>query len=167
VDHRAQGPEELGAEDVVRAYKELSNREQAFRVIKKFGLEVEPIRHRLEHRVRARVFLCMLARYVRWHMERALAPLLLSDHDPEGAEARRRSIVAPAKRSKAGERKVRRRRTDAGDPARSLETLLQDLSTLTKNETRFQGSEATFHKYARPTALQKKAFDLLGMSSRM
>jgi hypothetical protein len=159
--------DELEAEEVVRAYKDLAELEKAFRVMKKFALEVGPIRHRLEERVRAHVFLCMLARYVRWHMERALAPLLLTDHDREGAEARRDSIVAPARRSRAGERKVRRQRTDDGDPARSLETLLQDLRTLTKNETRVQGTEATFHKYTQPTPLQEKAFDLLGVSYRM
>jgi hypothetical protein len=157
----------LKAEEVVRAYKDLAQLEQAFRVMKKFGLEVGPIRHRLEERVRAHVFLCMLARYVRWHMERALAPLLLTDHDPQGARARRDSIVAPARRSKAGERKARRQRTDDGYPARSLETLLQDLGTLTKNETRVEGVEATFHKYTQPTPLQEKAFELLDVSFRM
>lgn len=111
----------------VRAYKDPSEVEQAFRVLKDFALEVEPIRHRREDRVRAHVFLCMLALYVRKHMEKALAPLLLTDHDPEGAEARRRSIVAPARRSAAGERKVRRQRTDADEPPRSFDTLLADL----------------------------------------
>jgi hypothetical protein len=165
---RTNVPEaELGAEEVVQAYKDLSEVEQAFRVMKGFALEVGPIRHRLEERVRAHVFLCMLAHYVRWHMERALAPLLLTDHDPQGAEARRDSVVAPAQRSRAGERKVRRRRTDEGDPARSFDTLLEGLKTLTKNETRVQGTEVTFDKYTRPTPLQEKAFRLLGVSFRM
>jgi hypothetical protein len=159
--------DELGAEEVVRAYKDLSKLEQAFRVMKTFALEVGPIRHRLENRVRAHVFLCMLARYVRWHMERALAPLLLTDHDPEAAQARRASIVAPARRSEAGARKVRRRRTDDGNPARSLETLLEDLRTLTKNEARIEETEVTFDKYSRPTHLQEKAFELLDVSYRM
>jgi transposase len=165
---RTNVPEaELGAEEVVRAYKDLSEVEQAFRVMKGFALEVGPIRHRLEERVRAHVFLCMLARYVRWHMEQALAPLLLTDHDPQGAQACRSSIVAPARRSRAGERKVRRQRTDEGDPARSFETLMADLKTLTKNETRVEGTEVTFDKYARPTPLQEQAFRLLGVSYRM
>jgi hypothetical protein len=159
--------DELGAEAVVRAYKELSKAEQAFRVLKDFALEVEPIRHRREDRVRAHVFLCMLAFYVRKHMETALAPLLLTDHDPQGAEARRTSVVAPARRSEAGERKVRRQRTDSGEPARSLDSLLADLKTLTKNETRVEGTDITFHKYARPTPLQEKAFSLLGVSYRL
>ena len=159
--------EDMEARAVVEAYKDLSKIEQSFRVMKSFALEVGPIRHRLEARVRAHVFLCMLARYVRWHMERALAPLLLTDHDPEGARVRRASVVAPAKRSEAGERKARRQRTDDGYPARSLKTLLEDLRTLTKNETRVPGAEATFHKYAQPTPLQEKAFDLLDLSFRM
>jgi hypothetical protein len=135
--------------------------------MKGFALEVGPIRHRLEERVRAHVFLCMLARYVRWHMEKALAPMLLTDHDPRGAEARRTSVVAPAQRSTAGERKVRRRRTDEGDPARSFDTLMKDLMTLAKNQTRVQGTEATFDKYTQPTPLQEKAFGFLGVSFRM
>ena len=138
--------ETLGAEEVVRAYKDLAEVEQAFRVMKGFGLEVGPIRHRLDERVRAHVFLCMLAYYVRCHMEEALAPMLLTDHDPKGAEDRRDSVVAPAQRSRAGERKVRRQRTDEGDPARSFDTLMADLKTLTKNETRVQGTEVTLRQ---------------------
>jgi hypothetical protein len=165
---RTNVPEaELGPEEVVRAYKDLSEVEQAFRVLKGFALDVGPIRHRLEDRVRAHVFLCMLARYVRWHMERDLAPLLLTDHDQEGAEARRSSVVAPARRSEAGERKIRRQRTEDGDPARSFETLMEHLKTLTKNETRLEGTEVTFEKYTRPTPLQEKAFELLAVSYRM
>jgi len=159
--------ETLGAEAVVQAYKDLSEVEQAFRVMKGFALEVGPIRHRLEERVRAHVFLCMLAYYVRWHMEKALAPMLLTDHDPQGAEAHRDSVVAPARRSEAGERKVRRQKTDQGDPARSFDTLMKDLMTLTKNETRLQGTEATFDRYPLPTPLQQKAFELLGVSYRL
>jgi len=165
---RTNVPEdELGAEEVVEAYKDLSEVERAFRIMKGFALEVGPVRHRLEKRVRAHVFLCMLARYVRWHMEEALAPILLTDHDPEGGEARRTSAVAPARRSEAGERKVRRQRTGDGDPARSFDTLMADLETLTKNETRVEGSETTFDKYTCPTPLQDKAFELLGVGYRM
>lgn len=165
---RTNVPEaELGAEEVVRAYKDLSEVEKSFRIMKRFALEVEPIRHRLEERVRAHVFLCMLARYVRWHMEKALAPLLLTDHDPDGAEARRASIVAPARRSVAGERKARSQRTEDGDPARSFDTLMEGLQTLAKNEMKVQGAEVTFDKYTSPTPLQEKAFELLGVSYRM
>ena len=165
---RTNVPEaELEAEEVVRAYKDLSEVEKSFRILKRFALEVEPIRHRLEERVRAHVFLCMLARYVRWHMEKALAPLLLTDHDPEGAQARRDSIVAPARRSVAGERKVRRQRSEDGDPARSFGTLMEGLKPLAKNEMKVQGAEVTFDKYTCPTPLQEKAFELLDVSYRM
>lgn len=159
--------EELEAEAVVRAYKRLSELEQAFRISKDFALEVEPIYHRREDRVRAHLFLCMLAFYVWKHMERALAPLLFSDHDPQGAEARRTSIVAPATRSKAGERKVRRKRSEEGAPLHSFRTLLQDLATLTQNTVRVGGSEITFEQYARPTPLQARAFELLDVSYRL
>lgn len=159
--------EVLEAEKVVQAYKDLSAVEQSFRVMKTSALQVGPIRHRLEARVRAHVFLCMLARYVRWHMERALAPMLLTDHDPEGARARRTSVVAPAERSEAGEQKARSQRTEDGQPARSFETLLADLRTLTKNQIRIEGTEATFHRYSRPTPLQESAFHLLDVIYRM
>jgi hypothetical protein len=85
----------------------------------------------------------------------------------QGVEACRRSIVAPARLSRAAEPKVYSQQTNDGDPARSFDTLLKDLSTLAKNETRIQGSEATFHKHTRPTPLQQKALDLLGVSFRM
>jgi transposase len=159
--------EELEPAAVVRAYKQLSEVEQAFRVVKDFALEVEPIRHRLEHRVRGHVFLCMLAYYVRRYMEQALAPLLFTEQDPERAQARRHSIVAPARRSEATERKVRLQQTDGGEPVRSLRTLLADLQTLTQNEVRIQGTEVTFQNYTRPTPLQQKAFDLLGVTHRL
>ena len=131
-----------------------------------FALEVAPIRHRLEERIRAHVFLCMLARYVRWHMKKAL-PLLLTDHDSEGAQVRRDSIVALARRSVAGERKARRQRTEDEDPARSFGTLMEGLKTLAKNEMKVQGAEVTFDKYTCPTPLQEKAFELLDVSYRM
>lgn len=99
--------------------------------------------------------------------KRALAPLLFTDHAPEEGEARRPSIIAPARRSEAGERKIRRRRTESGQPARSLDSLLTDLKTLTKNETRVQGTEVTFQKHARPTPLQENAFTVLDVSYRM
>lgn len=96
------GSQRLESEDVVRAYKRLSEVEQAFRISKDFALEVEPIRHLREDRVRAHIFLCMLALYVRIHMEQALAPILFTDHDPEGA--RPASVVAPVAPSDAAKR---------------------------------------------------------------
>jgi len=159
--------EVLDSEDVVRAYKRLSQVERAFRISKDFSLEVEPIYHRLEDRVRAHIFLCMLALYVRIHMERALAPLLFTDHDPVGAEAKRTSIVAPATRSDAAKAKKRLKTTEDGLPVQSFRSLLKHLATLTKNTIRMQDSHITFEQYARATPLHQKAFDLLGVSYRM
>lgn len=158
---------ELGATDVVRAYKQLSVVEQAFRVSKDFALEVEPIRHRREDRVRAHVFVCMLAFYVWKHMEKALAPILFTDHDKPGAEARRASIVAPARRSEAAVKKVRRKRTEEGHPLHAFDTLLKDLATLTKNTVRVGYTKITFEQYAEPTQLQARAFQLLDVSYRL
>jgi hypothetical protein len=159
--------ERLESEDVVRAYKRLSQVEQAFRISKDFALEVEPIRHRREDRVRAHIFLCMLALYVRIHMEQALAPILFTDHDPEGAAARQASIVAPATPSDAAKRKKGSKTTEDGLPVQSFRSLLASLGTLTKNTVCIDGSDVTFEKYARPTPLQEKAFDLLGVSFHM
>lgn len=159
--------QDLDSEDVVRAYKRLSAVERAFRISKDFSLAVEPIYHRLEDRVRAHIFLCMLALYVRIHMERALAPLLFTDHDPAGAEAKRTSIVAPATHSDAATAKKRRKRTEDGLPVQSFRSLLKGLATLTKNTIRMHDTHITFEQYARPTPLQDKAFDLLGVSYRM
>lgn len=159
--------EALTAEDVVRAYKGLSVVEQAFRVTKDFALEVEPIRHRREDRIRAHVFLCMLAFYVRKHMEQALAPMLFVDHDPRGGDTERRSIVAPAVRSSAARTKIRRKCGDDGLPGHAFKSLMDDLATLTKNTVRMGDTEVTFQRYARPTELQQRALDLLGVSVRL
>ena len=128
--------EEIAAADAVRAYKSLSRVERAFRSFKGVDLKVRPVHHRLEKRVRAHVFLCMLAYYVEWHMRRALAPLLFDDDDPAAAEAARASPVAPARRSKAARAKAGRKRTPDGLPVHSFQSLLRDLATLTRNRVR-------------------------------
>jgi hypothetical protein len=156
--------ETMEAEGVVRSYKDLSRVEWAFRDLKTVHLELRPIHHRLEERVRAHAFVCMLAHYVVWHMRRALAPLLFQEDDPAAAEADRRSVVAPARRSPRARRKAGTKRTEDGLPVHSLETLLEDLATLTKNRMRF--GRATFDQIAQPTPLQKRAFELLGVPWR-
>ena len=158
--------ETLAAEAVVEAYKSLSTVERAFRSHKTVDLEVRPIYHYAENRVRAHVLLCMLAYYVEWHMRQALAPLLFQDHDPAAGRARRRSIVAPAERSPAALKKVQSRRTTDDFPVHSFQTLLRDLATLTRNQTRVAQSQATFDQLTRPTALQQRAFELLQVSPR-
>jgi transposase len=106
--------EEMAAEETVRAYKGLAVVERAFRSLKSVDLKVSPIYHRLDIRVEAHVFLCMLAYYVEWHMRQALAPILFDDDDQETARARRRSVVAPAERSPQAQRKAQTKRTAQG-----------------------------------------------------
>jgi hypothetical protein len=166
---RTSVPEKvMAAEQVVAAYKSLSNVERAFRSCKSVDLKVRPIHHRLEGRVRAHVLLCMLAYYVEWHMRRLLAPILFDDHDKDHADHYRKSIVAPAQRSTAALAKVRRKRTHDGFPVHSFQSLLSDLATLTKNliQPKLKGAEP-FEQYATPTPLQQRAFDLLDVSYRL
>ena len=157
---------DLSAEEAVEAYKQLSAVERGFRVCKGSDLKVRPIHHRREDRVRAHVFLCMLAHYVRWHMEQRLASLLFTDEDPEAGRERRTSIVAPAQRSESADRKASRKRTQEGEPVHSFNTLLRDLATLTKNTVQV-GDHITFERLTRPTPLQERAFDLLDITPRL
>jgi len=164
---RSSVPSELlGSEDTVSAYKRLSTVERAFRSLKTVDLKVRPVFHHAADRVRAHVFLCMLAYYVEWHMRQLLAPILFDDHDKETAENLRRSVVAPAKRSPSAEAKATEKRTDDGFPVQSFQTLLRDLATLTKNRVRAGSIQdaPTFIQYASPTPLQQRAFKLLKVS---
>ena len=154
----------LGPDDVVRSYKRLSQIERAFRSIKTVDLHVRPINHRLAHRVRAHVLLCMLAYYVEWHMRQAWAPILFDDHDRAAAEAQRRSPVTPAKRSPAAQYKAAAKRTEDDQPVSSFQSLLEHLATLTKNTVRPKDTTLpSFEKTAVPTPVQQRAFDLLGV----
>ena len=158
----------LCGEQAVQAYKDLSRTERAFRCLKTVDLKVRPIYHHLEQRVRAHVFLCMLAYYVEWHLRQALAPLLFDDEDPEAGRARRRSVVAPAQRSVPAEVKAHTQRTAAGQTVHSFATLLAHLATLCRNKMRAKiEGEVTFVQYTEPTPLQRRAFDLLGVPMRM
>ncbi|HXV77264.1 MAG TPA: IS1634 family transposase [Candidatus Polarisedimenticolaceae bacterium] len=155
------------APQTVRAYKNLSRVERAFRCLKTVDLKVRPIHHRLAERVRAHVFLCMLAYYVEWHMRRVLASMLFDDEDRQAAEASRRSVVAPAVRSAKAEAKASTKRTDEGQPVHSFRTLLEDLATITKNRVRPRGAQtaaAEFDLVTTPTPLQQRALSLLGVS---
>ena len=153
------------SESTVRAYKDLSKVERAFRSLKTVDLKVRPIFHWLEDRVRAHVFLCMLAYYVEWHMRRKLEPILFDDDDKEYAESLRSSIVAPAERSPRAKRKDRTKRTEEDLPVHSFRTLLADLGTLAKNLVRSPGEPSSeFYVTTRPTDLQCRAFELLGAS---
>jgi transposase len=147
---------------IVLAYKGLSHAERGFRDIKSGDLDVRPIHHRRAHRVRAHVFLCMLAYYVVWHMKRDLAPMLFKDDDPTAAAAQRTSPVAKAKVSPAARLKAACKRAADGQPVHSFRTLLQDLANLTRNSVRFGDARPTTI-LARLTPTQTRAFQLLGL----
>lgn len=156
---------ELSAADAVRSYKRLSTVERAFRCCKTVDLHIRPIYHQLTERVRAHVFLCMLAYYVEWHMRQKLAPMLFEDDDPAAGQALRSSVVAPAQRSPRAQRKVRTLRTADGLPTHSFATLLKDLATLTRNRVQPKNlSSPPFDTLARPTQLQQKALSLLAVA---
>jgi transposase len=148
----------------VRAYKSLAFVERAFRSLKTVDLQIRPLYHWLSTRVRAHVFLCMLSYHVEWHLRARLAPMLYDDNDREAAAALRTSIVAKAGRSLAAQAKQTRGVTDDGLPVHSFQSLLADLATLTRNEVvTAVAPAAALTLYTRPTTLQQKAFDLLGI----
>ena len=148
----------------VKAYKSLSQVERAFRCLKTVDLHVRPIYHWLQDRVRAHVFLCMLAYYVEWHMRARLAPMLYDDDDKAAAEALRASPVAKAQRSPAALAKSATGRAADGAPVHSFQSLLADLSTLTRNTVATAlAPDRPFTILARPTPIQQKAFDLLAI----
>jgi hypothetical protein len=151
--------------EAVRSYKRLATIERAFRSLKTVDLKVRPIHHRKADRVRAHVFLCMLAYYVEWHMRRALAPILFDDDDKATGEALRRSVVAPAQRSPRAKAKALTKRTEEGEPVHSFQSLLRHLRTIVKDRMRLKSDAAIeFDKLTTPTPLQQRAFDLLGIS---
>jgi len=160
--------QEFSAEQTVKAYKDLSRVEWGFRCFKGVELKVRPIHHRLADRVRAHIFLCMLAYYVECHLRERLAPLLFDDEDPAGASDRRVSIVAPAKRSASAERKAQTHESEDGLPVHSFPDLLSNLATLCKNRVTAQLPEpVAFDQYTLPTPLQRRALDLLGVAIHM
>jgi transposase len=148
----------------VRSYKSLSRVERAFRCIKTVDLNVRPVYHWLEDRVRGHVLLCMLAYYLEWHMRQCLAPMLFDDADKEEAETLRSSVVAQAQRSKAAVKKQTTGMTPDGLPVHSFHTLLADLATMARNTiTTAINPNNPLTVVTRPTPVQQKAFDLLGL----
>jgi hypothetical protein len=148
--------ERLGSADVVRAYKQLKEVERDFRVLKGPELEIRPIHHRLEHRVRAHVFLCMLALYVEWHLRHAWRELTFADEQPP----QRVDPVAKATRSTAADQKAVTKKTTTGQPAHHLRGLLAELATQSRNTIRVADSPATFTKLTKATPLQARALEL-------
>jgi Transposase DDE domain len=147
---------QLDSGEVVRSYKQLKHVERAFRTFKGPELEIRPIHHHLEDRVRAHVFLCMLAYYLTWHLRQAWTPLLFQDENPPAQP----DPVAKALRSRSAQRKAQTKRTTTGQPAHSYKSLLAELATLTRNTIRLPGTAATFNKLATPTPTQAQALEL-------
>jgi hypothetical protein len=144
---------------VVEAYKQLAGVERDFRSLKTIDLELRPIWHRLDGRVRAHVLMCMLACYLAWHLRRALAPLTFTDEQPR----ERPDPVAPAQRSADAAAKASRRQLADDTPAHSFRTLLDHLGTLVRDEVEFTDpTGATIHKLTSPTPTQRQAFELVG-----
>jgi hypothetical protein len=154
--------ERLSAANAVRNYKSLCQVERAFRSMKTVDLKVRPIHHHLESRVRAHIFLCMLAYYVEWHLREAWRPLLFADEDQ--AAKKKRDPVIPAQRSTAAQHKAQTKCLDQGEPVHSFQTLLSSLSTIVTNECRVPGSpddEPSFHVMTTPNPQQQRAYELL------
>ena len=145
--------------DVVRNYKALSSVERAFRSLKTVDLKIRPIHHHLETRVRAHIFLCLLAYYVEWHMREAWRELMFADED-QAAKAKR-DPVAPARRSAAAEEKARSKQLDDGTPVHSFHTLLEELSTIVRNTCRVPQTASTFPMLTIPNDLQLRARELI------
>jgi hypothetical protein len=150
---------QLDAPGVVTAYKNLSRVERDFRSIKADDLDLRPVFHRLEERVRAHVLICMLASYLTWHLRQAWAPLTFTDENPP----RQDNPVTPARRSAHAQAKASYQHDQAGRPYRSFRGLIEHLATLTRNQVRFASATATVPMLAEPTASQRQAFDLIGV----
>ncbi len=143
---------------VVESYKNLAHVERDFRSIKTDDLNLPPIHHHLDQRVKAHVLICLLACYLIWHLRKAWAPLTFTDEHPPARD----NPVAPAQRSPQAHVKASTQRDDAGNPLRSFRGLLDHLATLTRNDIHYNGANATVPTLAEPTPDQRRAFDLIG-----
>jgi len=148
---------QLDAPGVITAYKNLKYVERDFRHIKADDLDLRPVFHRLEERVKAHVLICMLACYLTWHLRRAWAPLTFTDENPPAPD----NPVAPARRSAPAQAKASYQHDPAGQPYRSFRGLLEHLATLTRNQVRFTGTQVTVPMLTEPTSAQREAFSLL------
>jgi hypothetical protein len=153
----------MDAATCVRTYKSLAQVERAFRSLKTVDLKVRPIHHHLEGRVRAHIFLCMLAYYVEWHMREAWRELMFADCDSQAKLTR--DPVAPAKRSDAAMKKVLSHTLDDGTSTHSFQTLTRELETVVRNTCRTPqsaGDAPTFQVTTTPSEKQKRALELIG-----
>jgi hypothetical protein len=147
----------LSPAEVVEAYKDLASIERDFRSIKTDDLQVRPIRHRLDDRVKTHLLICMLARYLIWHLQKAWAPLTFTDENPPG----RNNPVAPARRSTHAAAKAAHKCDADGNPIHSFQGLLKHLATLTRNKIRYQDTDVEIDKLTEATGTQHRAFDLI------
>jgi hypothetical protein len=151
----------LGDEAAVLTYKRLAKVERAFRTMKSVDLQVRPIHHYLERRVRAHLFLCMLAYYVEFHLRKAWEPLLY--HDEEGSQ--RKTPVSPVEPSKGAKAKKGTARTQDGFPLQTFRGLLQSLAALTRNQVQIGEGGPSYTRMSKPTGLQAKALALIGVNA--
>ena len=142
---------------VVAGYKNLANIERDFRIIKSDDLDLRPIHHRLDDRVKAHVLICMLACYLVWHLRKAWAPLTFTDETPP----KRDNPVAPAQRSTAAQAKASTKHDADGNPVRGFRDLLDHLATLTRDRIRYHDTTIEIDKLTDPTPTQRRAFDLI------
>jgi Transposase DDE domain len=148
---------DFDAASVVRGYKDLANIERDFRSIKTDDLQVRPIRHRLDDRVKAHLLICMLARYLVWHLRKAWAPLTFTDENPPARD----DPVAPARRSTHADTKAAHKHDTHSNPLHSFTGLLKHLATLTRNKIRYQDTNIEIGTLTDPTPVQRRAFDLI------
>ena len=141
----------------MESYKNLANIERDFRIIKTDDLDLRPIYHRLDQRVRAHVLICLLACYLVWHLRKAWAPLTYTDAAPP----QRDNPVAPAQHSAAAHAKAATKRDADGNPLRSFRGLLDHLGTLTRNQIHYHSANADIAVLAEPSPDQRRAFDLI------
>ena len=150
--------DQLDAAGVVSGYKNLANIERDFRIIKADDLDLRPIHHRLDERVKAHVLICMLACYLVWHLRKAWAPMTFTDEHPPTRD----NPVAPAQRSAGADAKASTGHDAQGNPLRSFRGLLAHLATLTRNQIRFTATNTEIPMLTDPTPDQRRAFDLIG-----
>ena len=151
---------ELTPAQVVQSYKDLANIERDFRSIKTDDLQVRPVRHRLTDRVKAHLLICMLARYLVWHLRKAWAPLTFTDENPPTRD----NPVAPAQRSTQADAKAAHKHDATGSPLHSFAGLLKHLATLTRNQIRYHDTNIKIDTLTDPTPTQRRAFDLIGVT---
>ncbi len=142
---------------IVESYKKLANVERDFRIIKSDDLDLRPIHHRLQDRVKAHMLICMLACYLTWHLRKAWAPLTFTDQAPP----QRDNPVAPARRSATAQAKASTKHDDDGNPVGSFRDLLTHLGTLTRDRIRYHDTDIEIDKLTDPTPHQRRAFDLI------